>query len=82
LHIPEQQLAPASATVQASPDPRQVVLESRAHDPLSHDPPQHSASEPHAAPATLQTGPPHVLPLHASEQQSRAVSQCDPSGRQ
>jgi hypothetical protein len=82
LHIPEQQLTPASATAHASPDPRHVVLESSAHDPLLHDPAQHSVSEPHMAPTTLQTDPPQVLPLHASEQQSRAVSQCEPSGRQ
>jgi hypothetical protein len=82
LHTPEQQPTPASPPVHDSPDGRHAVLESIAHVVLLQEREQHSPSWAHVEPATLQIAPPHTLPLHASEQQSCARSQCAPSGAQ
>jgi hypothetical protein len=82
LQTPEQHGGPAPWAGQPSPEARQVVLESSAHDPLSHDREQHSSSEPHIVPTALQIAPPHRPALHARLQQSCATSQLAPSARQ
>lgn len=81
LQAPEQH-ALELPPVQPSPDARQTVLESSVHTWLSHEREQHSPSSAQAAFATLQIAPPHDPPLQASEQQSVATSQDEPSGRQ
>jgi hypothetical protein len=76
LHVPEQQLAPASSP-HASPLGKQEPGGSM-HRPLSHRPPQQSLSLLHDVPAVRQIVPPQVPALHASEQHEAALSQDEP----
>jgi hypothetical protein len=69
--------------LQSSPAARQSVAASR-HRPSddSHWPEQHSPSVVHGSPSMVQIAPPHVPPLHASEQQSEGTVHAVPSTRQ